>query len=162
MKFVAFLISASTSTTSFFFFFTIVGSLSCGCSFSGTSKSKSSSSFLPSSLAVCSPLRSSEDFRSYALLSRGETETLEGFESFSSCSGASSMMVGARSEASSNLLFSVLINCNLVTSLSGRRQKKIRPLSQVVIKCFILFVKHMAVVICPGWHLQSGYPVFAS
>ena len=88
--------------------------------------------------------------------------TLAGLESFSSYSGASSMTVGARSEASSILLFSVLINCNLVTSLSGRRQKKIKPLSHVVIKCFILFEKHMAVVICPGWHLTRGCPVLAS
>ena len=39
---------------------------------------------------------------------------------------------------------------------------KMRPLSEVVIRCFILFEKHIAVVIYPGWARQRGKPVAAS
>ena len=36
------------------------------------------------------------------------------------------------------------------------------PESDVVMRCFKLFEKHMAVVICPGDPLQIGAPVAAS
>ena len=71
-------------------------------------------------------------------------------------------MEGVRYIAISSFYASFLIYARLFASFSGKRQMKIKPLSEVVIRCFILFEKHIAVVIWPGWARQSGCPVAAS